>query len=137
LGRLVIDIREAFKEAGGASSKYGSELLFLQGFQTTLKRLEEYTRNATGGDAMGSDRLYTQDIADLLPLIAKPLEEFKTFLSKYRKSLAKGSTASKFKKAVRTISFTLKDLGGKVDDLRVQIEQPLQAINAVLSLENM
>jgi hypothetical protein len=42
LGRLVIDIREAFKEAGGASSKYGSEMLFLRGFQTTLKRLEEY-----------------------------------------------------------------------------------------------
>jgi hypothetical protein len=86
---------------------------------------------------MGSDRLYTQDIADLLPLIATPLEEFKTFLSKVRKSLAKESTASKLKKAMQTTTFTLKDLGGKVDDLRVQIEQPLQAINAVLSLENL
>jgi uncharacterized protein YeaO (DUF488 family) len=130
LGRLVIDIREAFKEAGGASTKYASETLFLRAFQNTLKRLEEYAAPATD-----DGRLHIQDITELQKLIAEPLKEFDSFLGKYRESLAQNNTKSKLKKVWKTISFTLKNLSEKVEKLRVRIEQPLHAINAPLSLE--
>jgi hypothetical protein len=75
----------------------------------------------------------------LLQLIDKPLAEFKTFLDKYTEALdaAGKGHESRFRKAQKTISFTLKDLSGKVERLRRDTEQPLCAISKLLWLQVM
>jgi hypothetical protein len=128
--KLIVSVCGAFKEAGGASSKYSAEVSFLGSLTATLRQLEEYT-------AATADSSIAQDIANLVQLINGPLGDFSTFLDKYKASLDTSSTKSKLMRVPKTISYTVKDIAGKVDKLRRQVEQPLQAINSLLSLQTM
>jgi hypothetical protein len=78
-----------------------------------------------------------QDISKLLQDIREPWEEFKKFLDKYEPSLGASSSRSRLARAPRTIQYTVKDISGKVEKLRLQTEQPLQAVNSLLSLHVM
>ena len=130
--KLLANILGAFKSAGGASSKYSSEVAFLVSLASTIQQLEDYLERHQSDDT-------SKGIVKLLQLIDKPLAEFKIFLDKYTEALdaAGKDHESRFRKAHKTISFTLKDLSGKVEKLRRDIEQPLSAINTLLSLQVM
>ncbi|KAH8595421.1 hypothetical protein B0O99DRAFT_686840 [Bisporella sp. PMI_857] len=126
--QLLVEVFSAFKEAGGASSKYISEVSFLNGLNSTLQHLEKYVSNTAQNDI-------SKDVEKLVLVIREPLDVFKKFLDKYEASLGASSTKSTAGKALRTIRYTMKDLSGMVKDLRRQIEQPLQAVNPLLSLQ--
>jgi hypothetical protein len=132
-GQILIQVIKAFKEAGGASSKYAAEVSFLNSLKATLDHLERFVSRA---DSSQSNDL-PQDISKLLQDIRDPWQEFKTFLDKYEPSLGASSSKSKLAKAPRTIQYTVKDISGKVEKLRNQTEQPLQAVNSLLSLHVM
>jgi hypothetical protein len=130
--KLLASILGAFKSAGGASSKYSSEVAFLLSLASTVQQLEDHLERHQNDDT-------SKGIVKLLQLIEKPLIEFKIFLDKYTETLdaAGKDYESRFRKAQKTISYTLKDLSGKVEKLRREIEQPLNAINTLLSLHLM
>lgn len=127
---VLINVFGAFREVGGASSKYTSEVLFLNSLTSTLKHLEEYVNDTPQNDI-------SQEILKLLELVKGPLDSFKTFLDKYEASLGNLSSKSTLGKAPKKITYTLKEISGKVEKLRLQVEQPLQAVNSLLSLQAM
>lgn len=130
-GQLLIEVINAFKEAGGASSKYASEVSFLNGLKSTLDHLEQFVSSTSQSNQL------SPVISKLLNDIRGPWDEFKKFLDKYEPSLGASSSRSKLGKAPRTIRYTAKDISGKVGNLRRQTEQPLQAVNSLLSLHVM
>ncbi|KAF2247208.1 hypothetical protein BU26DRAFT_343814 [Trematosphaeria pertusa] len=128
--KLLISLFGGFKEAGGASTKYTSESAFLTSLVSTLQHLDDYVKQTPQDDI-------SQEITDLLKIMQGPLDEFKAFVDKYRTSLGKAATKTTLGKAKATVSFTVKDVSGKVEKLRRQVEQPLQAFNSLLSLQVM
>lgn len=128
--QILVKVISAFKEAGGASSKYAAEVSFLYRFKLALEHLEKHVNAAPQSEL-------SQDISKLLEEIQGPWDEFRQFLHKYENSLGESSTKSKLGKAPRTIQYTVKDILGNVDKLCRQIERPLQAINSLLSLQLM
>ena len=126
--KLVVDVLGAFKEAGGASSKYAAEALFLENLIATIKNVQDY-QNKT------PDEELPKDILKLTKHVDKPLTEFSAFLDKYKASLGKTSTKSTAGKAAKIVIYTIKNICGKVKDLRQQVEQSLQAVNCLLALQ--
>jgi hypothetical protein len=126
--KLLIALFGGFQEAGGASTKYASESAFLTSLVSTLQHLDDYVKKTPQDDI-------SQEITNLLQIIKGPLDEFKAFLGKYQASLGKAATKTTLAKAKGTVSFTVKDVSGKVERLRRQVEQPLQAVNSLLSLQ--
>ncbi|KUJ08713.1 uncharacterized protein LY89DRAFT_741560 [Mollisia scopiformis] len=143
--QILTQVIKAFKEAGGASSKYLREVSFLNSFKATLEHLERFVSSTTSQPIPSSTTATTlpsqtqasnlpQDISKLLQDIKAPWQEFKTFLDRYETSLGAESSRSRLAKVPRTVQFTVKDIGGKVEKLRNQVEQPLQAVNSLLAL---
>ncbi len=128
--RLLIDVLGAFKETSGASSKYASQTVFLHSLISTLQHLDDYVKPSP-------QNALSSSISSLLDTIRGPLDDFKAFLDKHEASLGKASTKSKLGKVPKTVTYTLKDISGKIERLRQQAEQPLQAINSLLSLQQM
>ncbi|KAL5401999.1 hypothetical protein PMIN03_011046 [Paraphaeosphaeria minitans] len=126
--KLLIDVFGAFKETSGASSKYASDTTFLHSLTSTLQHLDDYVKP-------NPQNALSSSISCLLDTVRGPLDDFKTFLDKYEASLGKVSTKSKLGKVPKTVTYTLKDISGKIAKLRQQVEQPLQAINSLLSLQ--
>ncbi|KAH7093617.1 hypothetical protein FB567DRAFT_588041 [Paraphoma chrysanthemicola] len=126
--KLLISVLAAFKETSGASSKYASETAFLYSLTSTLQHLDDYVKPSPQNNLSSS-------ISSLLDMVRGPLDDFKIFLDKYNASLGRASTKSKLGKVPKTVTYTLKDISGKVEKLRRQTEQPLQAINSLLSLQ--
>ncbi|KAH9835983.1 hypothetical protein Tdes44962_MAKER01902 [Teratosphaeria destructans] len=104
--KLVIKVSKAFKAANGAATKYADHIGFVQSL-------------------------------NLNNLIASPphWKRFEAFLQQFDRSLSESSTRGKLAKAPRTIQFTLKDLSGEIDRLRVAVSQPLQVVNTLLSIQ--
>jgi hypothetical protein len=130
--QVLARVIDAFKEAGGASSKYVSQVSFLQGFKITLEHIEGHVRASSPSDL-------SDDISKLLSDIRGPWNESKNFLKKYDDAL--GQTVNKpikvIRKFPRVIRFTMSDMSSKVDTLRQEIQQPLAAINSLLLLHVM
>jgi hypothetical protein len=128
--QILVRVIDAFKEAGGASSKYAKQVSFLQGFKATLEHLERHIRSSSPSDL-------SDDISKLLDNIQTPWNEFKSFLEKYDRALAQTANKSakpNFRKIPQVIQFTLNDLSGKVEKLRREIQEPLAAVNSLLIL---
>lgn len=125
--KLLITLLSAFKERGGASTKYASESSFLTSLVSTLQHLDNYVKNITQDDI-------SRDITKLLKTMEGPLDEFKLFLDKYEASLGQTSTKTALGKTKAMITYTVKDISGKVEKLRRQVEQPLEAVNSLLSM---
>jgi hypothetical protein len=128
--QVLVEVFNGFKEVGGSSTKYASEAAFLGGLSSTLVQLEKHVATAPQDDI-------SEDILKLVDVIKGPLEEFRKFLEKYNSSLGTTSTKSKVSKAPKTVEYTVNILSGKVERLRRQIDQPLQAVNSLLSLRVM
>ncbi|KAL5432460.1 hypothetical protein PMIN06_012008 [Paraphaeosphaeria minitans] len=116
--KLLIDVFGAFKETSGASSKYASDTTFLHSLTSTLQHLDDYVKP-------NPQNALSSSISSLLDTVRGPLDDFKTFLDKYEASLGKVSTKSKLGKVPKTVTYTLKDISGKIAKLRQQVEQPL------------
>jgi hypothetical protein len=96
----------------------------------TLEHLEKYVSNASQDES-------SQDITNLLQHIRGPWNEFKQYIDKYEKSMGKSTTKSKLGKAPRTILWAVNGISENMEKLRRRIEQPLQAVNSLLSLHVM
>jgi hypothetical protein len=125
---LTVSVCKAFKEAGGAATKYKQAADFLGGFKTTLQHLHAHTQNCFKDP-------YTEDIQDQLKKINGPWKAFESFLAKYEKSLGENSKRRGLEKAPRTVQWALKDLSGEVEKLEDAIARPLQVVNSMLSLQ--
>lgn len=128
--KLLTQVISAFKETGGAKTAYGAELSFVTGLKATFEQLKKFVDRDPNGEL-------PRDINKLLETISKPWQDFKDFLQDYEASLGEASTQSKLRKTPRTVQYTIKVISGKIDKLRQQISQPLQAINALLALQIM
>lgn len=131
--QILVRVIDAFKGAGGASSKYAKQVSFLQGFKATLEHLERHVKGSSPSDL-------SDDILKLLDDMRRPWNEFKTFLLKYDRAL--GQIASKpakanFRKIPQVIQFTMNDISGKAEKLRREIQEPLAAVNSLLLLHLM
>jgi hypothetical protein len=128
--KLLTEIINAFKETGGAKSKYGAELFFVTGLKATFEQLKKFVDNNRDGEL-------PQDLDRVLETIAKPWQEFKEFLQDFEDSLGESSTRSKLRRTPRMIQYTIKSVSGKIEKLKQQISQPLQVLNALLALQVM
>lgn len=131
--RILVQVIDAFREVGGASSKYATQVSFLQSLKATLEHLERHVRNTAQSDL-------SEDISKLLNDIWGPWTEFKKFLEKHERSLgqiANKPRRSDLGKIPRVIQFTMHDISGKVEKLRREIQQPLAAVNSLLLLHIM
>ncbi|OCK87264.1 uncharacterized protein K441DRAFT_682774 [Cenococcum geophilum 1.58] len=124
---VIVRVAEAFKETGGAASKYQAHHDFAVGLKKTFASLKLYT------DLHEHDG-YSDDIAGQLKLIEKPWKRFQTFLEKYDEPLGAQSTMYKLKKAPRIVKWTAKDLSGEVEKLERAVHRPLESLNLLLSL---
>lgn len=129
--KVIINVFRAFKETGGASTKYTREVAFLEGLNKTLEHLKELVENPS------DDYDLAKDVSKQIKGIQGPLNEFHAFLDTYEGALGEPSTSKGLKKSSKMFKYTLKDMSGKVERLRVQIDQPLQAISLLLSLRAM
>jgi hypothetical protein len=135
-------IVKIIKSLKSASSKYSSELAFLNGFKATFEHLENHLIKSNEQEQQSGDEginKLTNDIARILKDIRKPWMEFQQFLEKYEDAFGEQATIkttkSKLKQVPKMIQYTVEDLSGKVEQLRTRIEQPLQAVNSLLSLK--
>lgn len=126
--KLLIEVINSFKESGGAADKFASETAFLTSLVSTVGHVNDYMLGTPPNDI-------ATDIAKLTALMKKPLSEFKKFLDKHEAALGKRPTKSALGKVKLTMNFTMKDVSGKIEKLRRQVEQPLQAVNTLLALQ--
>lgn len=126
--KLLITLFDSFKESGGAATKYTSEKAFLASLTSTVLRLSHYVQNTPHDEI-------AREILSLLEIITEPLKAFRAFLNKHAGALEKLGTASGFSKTRLTMSFTMKEISGKVEKLRREIEQPIHAVNSLLALQ--
>ncbi|KAL1610193.1 hypothetical protein SLS60_001858 [Paraconiothyrium brasiliense] len=118
--KLLNILLDSFKESGGASSKFASEAVFLSSLVSTVKHLSDYIQN-TPQDGIA------EEVVKLVDVIKEPLTDFKRFLDKHEAALGKQPSKSGLEKVKSTIKYTVKDASGKIEKLRRQVEQPLQA----------
>jgi hypothetical protein len=128
--RIAADVAKAFKETGGASSRYKQSQDFLTGFRITLEHLKRYAED-------NPNDTYIGDLNDQLARIESPWKDFKVFVDKYEKSLDEASQRSRFLKTPRIVKWTIKDLTGEVEKLERAITKPVQVINSLLSLQSL
>lgn len=69
-GQILVQVIGAFKDAGGASSKYAAEMSFLNSLKSTLDHLERFA-SSTNANSAETDGL-PQDISKLLQEIHEP-----------------------------------------------------------------
>ena len=125
---IIVEVGKAFPSAGGAMSKYKNASAFLQTLEVTLDHLAKHAE-------LNVSDSYLKDISDQLEHITLAWNAFESFVGKYDQSFGESSSDATLKKAQKIVQFTLKDLSGEVDKMRVAVAQPLQAINTLLSLQ--
>lgn len=126
----AIDVAKAFRETGGATSRYKQSQEFFDGFKVTLQHLQIYAED-------NQDDTYIDDLKNQITRIEQPWKEFKNFLDKYDKFLGEDSQRSRIGKAPRKVKWALKDLSGEVEKLEKAISKPLQVMNSILSLHSL
>jgi benzoyl-CoA reductase/2-hydroxyglutaryl-CoA dehydratase subunit BcrC/BadD/HgdB len=128
--KVVAKVAAAFKEAGGAASKYQQLHDFAISLKNTLEHLRTYT-------TLHTDDEHAEEIAEQARLIEKPWKEFHNFLNKYEKSLGERSQRSKLSKAPRVLRWAAKELSGEVQKMEAAMNRPLQSLNMLLSLQGL
>src|ERR1700710_116722 len=83
--RITVKVCEAFKESGGAASKYKQTVDFLDNLELTLEYLKTYI-NGNPTD------IHASSISDQAEKIKGPLKHFQESIEKYEKSLSEVST---------------------------------------------
>lgn len=131
--RIILVIYEAFKEAGGATSRYEEITAFLEGFRITLSKLDAHSRrNSTLENAA--------EIAQQLKLIDAPYCRFEKFMLVFQPALAITSTYSSIRKAPRKVKWAVKELStvsGKVAELKKEVCDPLMLVKSLIQLQSL
>ena len=126
--RIIIKICEAFKEAGGATSRYEECTAFLEGFRVTLSKLDFHIRRSP-------DPEYAAEISELLKLIDAPYCRFEKFMLDFQPALSPTSNHSSIRKVPKKIKWALKELSavsGKVDELKREVCYPLTLLENLM-----
>lgn len=131
--RIIIKICDAFKESGHASTKYTDSTAFLQGFQSTLSLIKDYTDDS-------STAKYTTAIEEQVKLIDAPYSQFEKHMLKFYPALGASSTQSGIRKAPKKIRWALKelsDISGEVAQLKNAVSGPIVLIGPLLQLQSL
>lgn len=91
---ILIKICEAFKEAGGATSRYEESTAFLEGFKATLSKLNAHIRRNPNPE-------YAAEIMQQLKLIDAPYCRFEKFMLEFKPALGTNSNYGSIQKAPR------------------------------------
>lgn len=130
---IIVKIYEAFKEAGGATSRYAETTAFLEGFKVTLSKLDGHIRR-------DPDSEYTAEIIQQLKLIDAPYCRFEKFMLDFQPALGAGSTYGTTRKVPRKIKWALKELSavsGKVAGLKKEVCDPLVLVENLMQLQSL
>lgn len=130
---LIIKICEAFKEAGGATSRYEDNAVFLEGFRATLTKLDSHIR-------LNPNPEYAAEISQHLKLIDAPYCRFEKFMLKFQPALSSTSTYGRVRKVPKKIQWALTELStasSKVTELKREVCDPLTLLENVLQLQSM
>lgn len=126
--RLTWKIIEAFREAGGAAQKYSQEVEFLQRVKRTLELLHRYVK-------CNPDDEFVADIAEDAKRIQALWANVAAYFEQYEASLGELRSANLARKSYDTVNYTLKDLSGKVQELKDLAKEPLDLIQMQLVLQ--
>lgn len=130
---IITKICEAFRENGGAASKYAETTSFLEGFKATLSLIKDYTIGS-------SNAKYTTTINEQIKLIDAPYCQFEMHMLKFCPALGADSTQTEFRKIPKKITWAVKELSevsGKVASLKKDIAEPLVLVGALLHLQSL
>lgn len=130
---IIIKICEAFKEAGGATSRYEENMAFLEGFKATLSKLDAHRRRNPSSENAA-------EIAQQLKKIDVPYCRFEKFMLDFQPALGPTSTYSSIRKAPRKVKWAVKELStvsSKVAELKKEICDPLILIESLLQLQSL
>lgn len=127
---LTVKVVSAFKATGGASEKYQQSVDFLKSLETTLTQVKQYI------EVHPTDK-YAAELGEQLQRLPKPWGKLESFIKKYGEPLAEKSKKLRLRKIPKIIKYTLKDLNGEVQDLKLAISIPLQVLQGTLSLQQL
>lgn len=130
---ILVKICEAFKEAGGASSRFEESRGFLEGFKAILSKLDAHSRRNPNLENAA-------EIAQQLKLIDAPYCRFEKFMLDFQPALGPTSTYSSIRKAPRKVTWAVKELStvsGKVAELKKEICDPLILVESLMQLQSL
>ncbi|MCJ1455980.1 hypothetical protein MMC28_006337 [Mycoblastus sanguinarius] len=131
--KIIIKIVEAFKETGGAATKFAETTAFLDHFNTTLNRIKEYASDNTQAK-------YSATIVDQIKLIDNPYCTFEKYMLEFEPALGEVPTEGRQKKAKKKIKWAMKELSevsGKVAELKKAVTEPLVFVGQLLLLQTL
>lgn len=129
--KIIIRISEAFKEASGAVSQFAETTAFLDAFESTLRRIKEYTNE-------NCNAKYTDSIIEQVKLIDGPYSKFEKYMLDFCPALGEASTQSTVRKAPKKIKWALRelsDVSGEVAKLKKAVTDPMLFIGPLLLLQ--
>jgi hypothetical protein len=129
---ILTVVIKAFKDAGGAASRFQEEAGFLESIMKTLLHVQDYvTRHP--------DDKWAVDIVQLASRLNAALESIRKSHEKYAKhlGLSRHSKMSKFRIAPTVVRYTIRDLAGDVNKRQSAIMQPLEALGTLLTLQSL
>jgi hypothetical protein len=126
--RIICAISGAFKDATGAKSQHAETSTWLDSFASDLERMKEYIIE-------NPDAKYTPNIIEHVSRINTHYQEFEKYLQKYDKGLSSTATANTIMAISKKVKWTLKELKGKVDSLKLGVTGPILSINLLLALQ--
>lgn len=130
---IIVKIYEAFKEAGGAISRYEESTAFLQSFKMTLSKLDAHSRRNRNPE-------YAAEISQQLKLIDAPYCRFEKFMLNFEPALGPTSSYGNMRKAPKKMKWALKELSvvsGKVAELKKEICDPLILVENIMQLHSL
>lgn len=121
---IITKICEAFRENGGAASKYAEATSFLECFKSTLSLIKDYAIS-------GSNAKYNTSMSEQIKLIDAPYSRFESHMLKFYPVLGANSTQTRFRKIPRKIVWAVNELSevsGKVAGLKKILQSRLSSL---------
>jgi hypothetical protein len=126
--KILCAVAGAFKDTTGAKSQYTDTATWLESFASDLKHMNEYT-------SQNPNARYTASIIEQVARINMHYQKFEQYLQKYDKGLSSNAHANTITAIVKKIKWTLKELKGKADSLKLAVTGPILSINLLLALQ--
>lgn len=130
---IIIKICEAFKEAGGAASRYEESLAFLEGLKATLSKVDAHIHRNPNPE-------HAAEITQQLKLIDAPYSRFEKFMLDFQPALSPTSSYGNVRKVPTKIKWALKELSavsGKVAELKKEVCDPLILLENLMQLQSL
>ena len=130
---LIIKICEAFKEAGGATSRYEENMVFLEGFRVILTKLDSHIQRNPNPE-------YAAEISQQLKYIDAPYCRFEKFMLKFQPALSPTSDYGRIRKVPKQIHWAMTELStasSKVSELKREVCAPLTLLGKLLQMQSL